>query len=309
MRALWLLGMASCCLGLPLCVAHRGASADYAENSLTAFREAEKVGSHGIELDLLLTRDLVVIVHHDLLLDRTTNCTGEVQTQNWRGHMEFCVLDNGEPIPRLHDILDLVSQATDPDFFALLDLKGSRVEMVDHICSMVSQYDADLAHRLYYGGWTQAFLDRALLTCPTVGRSLISSTVPDLPFEGVQNFNLNHVATADSPQFLLNISETDQTVYVWTVNEQDDMEQLSDLGVDGILTDLPVLCLETLGHEVRRNTLPEGVLILAIALPSVAFLALVMYFVSRRRSRSHSRFENENENVLHEKEEYGTTDR
>src|SRR5713101_7709246 len=62
----------------PLVFAHRGGSALAPENTITAFDNGLALGSDGLELDVRLSRDGAVVVHHDRTLDRTTNGRGEV---------------------------------------------------------------------------------------------------------------------------------------------------------------------------------------------------------------------------------------
>ena len=50
---------------MTLVVAHRGASAAAAENTLPAFRLARELGADWVELDARRTADGVVVVHHD----------------------------------------------------------------------------------------------------------------------------------------------------------------------------------------------------------------------------------------------------
>ena len=54
---------------IPLIIAHRGASADRPENTLAAFHEAWRQDADGIEGDFHLTRDGVVVCHHDPIVD------------------------------------------------------------------------------------------------------------------------------------------------------------------------------------------------------------------------------------------------
>ena len=60
----------------PLAFAHRGGSALAPENTFAAFDNGIALGADGLELDVQLSRDGVVMVHHDLRLDRTTNLSG-----------------------------------------------------------------------------------------------------------------------------------------------------------------------------------------------------------------------------------------
>ena len=61
---------------MPLAFAHRGGAALRPENTLLAFDHGMALGADGLELDVHLSRDGVVVVHHDATLDRTTNGTG-----------------------------------------------------------------------------------------------------------------------------------------------------------------------------------------------------------------------------------------
>ena len=59
--------------------AHRGYSGRYPENTMTAFREAMKAGTDGIELDVQLSKDGQLVIIHDETLDRTTTGKGYVK--------------------------------------------------------------------------------------------------------------------------------------------------------------------------------------------------------------------------------------
>lgn len=62
-----------------LVVAHRGASASEAENTLAAFERAIASGADAIELDVRLTRDGVPVVLHDADVARTTDGRGPIR--------------------------------------------------------------------------------------------------------------------------------------------------------------------------------------------------------------------------------------
>src|SRR6266699_1110092 len=63
-------------LGRPQVFAHRGGAALRPENTILAFDHGLSLGADGLELDVHLSRDGVVVVHHDATLDRTTNGRG-----------------------------------------------------------------------------------------------------------------------------------------------------------------------------------------------------------------------------------------
>lgn len=71
-------------LARPFIWAHRGASQDAPENTLAAFRLAERSGADGLELDIHVSRDGVPVVIHDETLDRTTDTSGLVGALTWQ---------------------------------------------------------------------------------------------------------------------------------------------------------------------------------------------------------------------------------
>src|SRR5581483_5104274 len=62
----------------PLIFAHRGGAALAPENTMAAFANGVALGADGIELDVRMSRDGRVVVHHDQTLDRTTRLRGPV---------------------------------------------------------------------------------------------------------------------------------------------------------------------------------------------------------------------------------------
>src|SRR4051812_9330297 len=62
----------------PLVFAHRGAGALAPENTIAAFDNGLALGADGLELDVRLSRDGVVVVHHDATLERTSDGRGAV---------------------------------------------------------------------------------------------------------------------------------------------------------------------------------------------------------------------------------------
>jgi glycerophosphoryl diester phosphodiesterase len=83
--------------------AHRGLSAEVAENTLAAFRAAAEAGFRALEMDLRLTADGEVVVLHDAGVERTTDGNGRVADMRYddlRRHPTAA-----GPVPRLDDVL------------------------------------------------------------------------------------------------------------------------------------------------------------------------------------------------------------
>lgn len=76
----------------PLIFAHRGVKGTHPENTMIAFQEAERIGAHGIELDVHLSKDGELVVIHDETVDRTTNDVGLVSEKTVK---ELQALDAG----------------------------------------------------------------------------------------------------------------------------------------------------------------------------------------------------------------------
>lgn len=73
-------------------LAHRGASEYAPENTLAAFYKAVEMGANGIETDLKVSKDGVILLHHDDELNRTTNGSGPPSEYTWS---ELAQLDAG----------------------------------------------------------------------------------------------------------------------------------------------------------------------------------------------------------------------
>lgn len=125
----------------PRVVAHRGASALYPENTLTAFEAAKTAGADAIELDIHQTSDGDIVVIHGFDLSRTTNAVGlvhEVATDyvrsldagSWRS-ADF----SGERVPLLSEVL-----ALDEIHFEI-ELKGHGRQFVKNVLALVNDHD------------------------------------------------------------------------------------------------------------------------------------------------------------------------
>src|SRR5699024_6109516 len=63
-------------------IAHRGYSGKYPENTMTAFKAAEKSLAEGIEMDVRFTKDKQLVVIHDETVNRKTDGKGLVSEFN-----------------------------------------------------------------------------------------------------------------------------------------------------------------------------------------------------------------------------------
>lgn len=77
------------------------------ENSLAAFAAAAEKG-YGVELDVHLTRDGALVVHHDDSLKRMTGKDIRI-AESTLAEVRACKLPNGEPIPTYDEVLEVIA--------------------------------------------------------------------------------------------------------------------------------------------------------------------------------------------------------
>ena len=117
----------------PLVFAHRGGGALAPENTIAAFDNGLALGADGLELDVHLSRDGVVVVHHDRLLDRTTTLRGPVAA---RTVDELRRAD----LPTLSEVL---KRYRDPRI--IIEMKVNSAELAAATIDVVRQAGAEVA--------------------------------------------------------------------------------------------------------------------------------------------------------------------
>ncbi|MDX6215208.1 MAG: glycerophosphoryl diester phosphodiesterase, partial [Frankiales bacterium] len=106
---------------MTLVVAHRGASGDHAEHTLTACEKAVVDGADALECDVRLTRDGVLVCVHDRRVDRTSDGRGVVSTLELS---ELSELDFASWKQRDHDpLLEASWEEPDTDGSTVLTLE------------------------------------------------------------------------------------------------------------------------------------------------------------------------------------------
>ncbi|CEL59274.1 Phosphatidylglycerol phospholipase C OS=Schizosaccharomyces pombe (strain 972 / ATCC 24843) GN=SPAC4D7,02c PE=3 SV=2 [Rhizoctonia solani AG-1 IB] len=95
---------------LPECWGHRGASAAFPENTLASFEAAMRDGAEGIESDVHVSLDDIVLMFHDPSLGRTTDGRGLIREKRWSGDMEHVrtVREPKQAIPTFAQTIELL---------------------------------------------------------------------------------------------------------------------------------------------------------------------------------------------------------
>jgi glycerophosphoryl diester phosphodiesterase len=228
--------------------AHRGASANAPENTLAAFRAAEKAGADGIELDIHLSRDGVPVVIHDDTLDRTTNGRGPVADKRWSEIRRldagkwFSANFAGEHPPSLEEVLTLVSDRLRLN----LEIKDPRAgTAVLHLLAefprarvLVSSFDYGLLENLRREAPN---LPLAFLIDSPFWRRAFSRAVAC----GAEALNPRHDRL--SRTLLAACRERGLAVYPWTVDEPGLLLRMRRVEVDGVFTNDPELVAQEVG--------------------------------------------------------------
>jgi glycerophosphoryl diester phosphodiesterase len=249
-------------------VAHRGVSALRPENTLEAFDHGVSRGADGLELDVHLSRDGVVVVHHDATLDRTTNGSGPLAD---RTASELAALDAGWHFgaPRF----PFRGQAGGIPTFAevlrryrgvqlIVELKLNRPELAERVIDDVCT--AQAFDRVAVGSFGARVLRaaRALEPALVTGsskeetrlalyRSWVGWPVRHPPYDAFQVPETAGRTRVVSPRFVRFAHQRGLAVQVWTVDRAEDMQRLLGWGVDGIITDRPDVGVEVVREFAR----------------------------------------------------------
>lgn len=249
----------------PLIIAHRGGAQESTENTIAAFQRAAKIGADGIETDVRLTRDGVVVVYHDEYFGRVEGLPERQRTRlisdlNYSEVTAQTLIpvgdDNGSRrVPTLDELLGSVKSG-----LLNIELKqGARFdELVKKTISALRGFPE---------------LDRVVLETPSLetaqkvrealGPRLklhinpgYDSTVPFLQsLERVLKFK-PHSVSVSYKKLSLEIVELAHKagveVWVWTVNSPDIAQAMKLLGVDAIKTDRPTAVFDLFrGYRTR----------------------------------------------------------
>ncbi len=232
----------------PRAFVHRGWHYDELEgmeNSLSAFRRAAREGYQYLETDVHATSDGVVVVHHDPVLDRTTDMIGVVAQLPWRV-VSAAKIGGREPVSRLEDLLEEL-----PDALLNIDVKAERA--IQPLIDTLKRMNA--FGRVCVASFSESRLERVRRTA---GDGLLTSmgtrAIARLWASGrLPTFVLarrGHQRIAQVPARQGRLTIVDKRlimasrrrgieVHVWTIDEPEQMRELIDLGVDGIMTDRP----------------------------------------------------------------------
>lgn len=207
---------------------HRGYPAKFPENSLSGFSYAIDHAIDGLEFDVHLTKDNIPVIMHDEKINRTTNGRGKIRQYTFDELQQF-QLSNGETIPSLEQLLQLVAQRR---VYLNLEFKTDRVHYTnieEIVLDMVRDYD--LVYPVIYSSFSLQTLKNAYRVDAHQQYCLLSDHVLHQPQRLAQIAHLSGVHLKHY-QNLPNLEER-----IWTVDDPQKMKQLFEKRVAGIITD------------------------------------------------------------------------
>lgn len=257
-------------------IAHRGSSEDVPEHTLAAYRKAIDDGADGLECDVRLTADGVLVCVHDRRVDRTSNGRGPVSTleladlhaldfgswkHTWGSEQEPEAPDHNRlRVLTLERLLQLVVDANRPVEMSIETKHPTRYAgLVERrLAELLDRYG--LAHPrlgrhspIFVMSFSQLSLRRIHGLAPSVRTVLLMERVPlrfrdgSLP-AGVRIAGPAIEILRAHPRYVERVHRHGNAVHVWTVDRTADVDRCLDVGVDAIITNRPRKVLDRLGR-------------------------------------------------------------
>jgi glycerophosphoryl diester phosphodiesterase len=232
-----------------LIFAHRGASGVEPENTLRAIQAALDADVDGIEVDLHEVDNKIFIIH-DRWLHRTTSGNGQIYHHKYE-HIRALDAGLGETIPTLDEVLSLVAGKCTIN----LELKGvHNIELlfsyidqaikttklvIDDV--LISSFNHRLLHKIYQQ--RAEFPLGALTACYPLDYAKFA--------EQLNAYSVHLNIDFISKHFVADAHNRGLKVFVYTVDEFDDIQAMKALGVDGIFSNYPTIAKS---HVVHLNS-------------------------------------------------------
>lgn len=234
-----------------LIIAHRGASAAAPENTMASFKKAHQLGALMIELDVTLSKDGVPVVIHDEKLNRTTNGKGKVadftlaelkklDAGSWF-HSEFA----GESIPALEEVLRFAKGKAalnieiKPEAVGLGEKNEVEIKCFELVLNYGMQNHVLFSSFSYQAIENLRMLDADIPTALLYDRKQAAGKLPSEQVSEYQANAFNCNAKFLSAKWMNDLLMHNIPVFVYTVNNEKELQKFIEMGVSGIFTDKP----------------------------------------------------------------------
>ena len=236
-------------------IAHRGSSLEAPENTLRAFEFALASGVDGLEIDVQLTGDGEPVVLHDETLNRTTSGTGYLIGQTY-SHIRtldagrwFGEQFAGQRIPHLREVLDLLDKS---GVLLNIELKNGMVQypgLEEKVLDLLTLYPHQNVFISSFNHYSLRLVKR-LASDAKIGLLYMAGLVEPWRYaQLMQAYSLHPLYLNIMPELVTGCKDASIKLFPWTVDSSEDLKRISDLGVEGIITNDPVRLLNMKGSE------------------------------------------------------------
>ena len=221
-------------------IGHRGSKGYVAENTLESINHAILLGVDGIEIDIFKCLSGELVLSHENSLKRLTGKSGQLEKLTLDDLKEFLVFGKYK-IPTLINVLTEIRKP----LFVNIELKG--LNTAQATSKIIADISISTSWRLEHFivssfNWDELEQFRSIDKNTPVGVLVSKSMSINEAIEFGKKIN----AQAIHPNFkLLNdkavkkIKNNGFKIYTWTVNNEDDINFMKKLKVDGIISDYP----------------------------------------------------------------------
>ncbi len=240
-------------------IAHRGFSGVAPENTLIAFQKAIECGADYIELDVLKTKDDSIMVIHDASVDRTSSnkMKGKVSEMTYKdlsgvyvGYpTKFGDEYKYEKIPTLREALELAKGKIK----VCIEIKVYGAEKgIVKIVNELGVNNGVIIFSFYY-----PVLAKIRKLDKNIPILYLKSSADALTVDYAKVIEADAIGvggeTTITKEYLDMAHNQGIEIWRWTVNDENEMQQLIDIGIDGLITDFPDKAIRKLSTGNKRH--------------------------------------------------------
>jgi len=241
-------------------VAHRGDSFRFPENTIAAFWGAAEEGADCAELDVRQTEDGVPVVMHDSNLMRTAGVNREICEVTYDELRSLKVKKNGglwsdrESIPTLQEVLQFLKGSGLMLNIELKPCRGASCEKT--VMDLILK--ENLQDQCLISSSDCGILQRVKSYAPEIKTVYVGCDFKSclLRLRCVDAISLK--ADYVSASVVQSIHAAGKQIYVWTIDTKHLLDEAIALGVDGVITNNPVLAVQRTYFIEKQPAVKEG---------------------------------------------------
>ncbi|WP_424244979.1 glycerophosphoryl diester phosphodiesterase [Elusimicrobium posterum] len=222
-------------------IAHRGAPLYEAENTLKSFIFARKSGMRYFETDVHLTKDGVLVVHHDEDLKRTANVNVDIKDSYYKDLIKYNIAahkNDSAVIPTLDELIDIL----DADAVLNIELKtdvyeyeGIEKKVLENV------YKRKIENRVIISSFNPRTLIRVRELDAKIKIGYLTRKISLEDINKIKPVNLHISHKRLNEDIVKTARGLGLNIWVYTVNTKEDLQRVQKLGADAVFTDDPFL--------------------------------------------------------------------